>query len=445
MESMPGNIICKLSDRTYYLPSMTALSYRKFLQTASQILFDSDRVGRRHAVLVINFERLSELDGVLGYAMVDEIMRRIAGQLGDALNTADLVSIVGRYQICCLLSDLLTDSHALLAAHKVLRVLTAPFLLDERRLILSPRIGVALSSQNNGELSQLMSNASSALRQAKLERESIKLFVEEEENLLLLGIDLWSDLGRAIESSELYMSYQPQFNIASGEIKSTEALLRWNHPQRGPIRPDRLIQVAEGTDLMPKLTLWVFNTALRQCAEYRRAGLSAGVSINFSADDLRDPELVELVMQGLELWGVSPGDVVIELTETAVMEDHPGSLDVLYALKDMGLKLAMDDFGTGYSSMARLLELPLDEIKVDMVFVKNMITQPAHERIVDSMISLGHTLNLQVVAEGVEDLATYERLRMLGCDTIQGYFIGRGIPLPELIENIKNQAYNFPV
>jgi EAL domain-containing protein (putative c-di-GMP-specific phosphodiesterase class I) len=239
------------------------------------------------------------------------------------------------------------------------------------------------------------------------------------------------------------LGYQPQINAVSGKIESTEALLRWNHPHRGSIRTNKLIQVAEGTELMPKLTLWVFHTALRECYEYRKAGLDAGVSINFSADDLRDPELLELVLQGLSLWGVPPGHVTIELTETAVMQNHSNILGTLHRLKDAGLRLAMDDFGTGYSSMARMLDLPLDEVKIDRVFVKHMTTRHTHDRIVDSMINLAHRLDLSVVAEGVEDFVTYERLRALGCDIIQGYFIGKAMPLPELIEAVVNQSPCF--
>jgi EAL domain-containing protein (putative c-di-GMP-specific phosphodiesterase class I)/GGDEF domain-containing protein len=422
---------------------MTILVYQDFLQTASRMLLEPHHIERRHAVLIVNFERLSRLDGVLGFTTVDEIVRQAAERLGDALNSGDLVGVTGRYQISCLLANLLTDAHAMLAAHKILRLLKPSIKLGKQNIMLSPRIGVALSSQNGFELGQLMSKASSALHQAKLDQESIKLFAEEAEDQLFLAFDLWSDLEHAIEAGELYLEYQPKFNIASGKIESTEALLRWNHPNRGPIRADRLIQVAEGTELMSKLTLWVFQTALRECSEYRRAGLDAGVSINFSADDLRDPELTELVMQRLNLWEVPPGNVTIELTETAVMEDHPGSLETLNELKNLGLKLAMDDFGTGYSSLARMLKLPLDEVKIDMIFVKNMTTQHAHERIVDSMISLGHRLNLDVVAEGVEDIVTYERLRALGCDTIQGYLIGQAMPLPKLIETTRNQTYSF--
>lgn len=422
---------------------MTALSYHDFLQAASQTLFDPHHTDRNHAVLIVNFERLSRLDGILGFATVDEIVRQAAERLRNALNSEDLVGVTGRYQICCLLKNLLTDAHAMLAAHKILRILKPPFLMGMRNVILSPRIGIALSKKNESDLDQLMSSASSALNKAKSEQESVKLFVEEAEDLLLLEFDLWSDLQHAIESGELYLGYQPKFNIASGKIESTEALLRWNHPKLGPIGADKLIQVAEGTELMSKLTLWVFQTALRECAAYRRAGLDAGVSVNFSADDLRDPELTELVSQGLGLWEVPPGNVTIELTETAVMEDHPGSLESLHKLKNMGLKLAMDDFGTGYSSLARILKLPLDEVKIDMLFVKNMTTQRPHSRIVDSMIKLGHRLDLHVVAEGVEDMVTYERLRSLGCDTIQGYLIGKAMPLAELIEVANTQSYRF--
>ncbi|SNX61047.1 EAL domain, c-di-GMP-specific phosphodiesterase class I (or its enzymatically inactive variant) [Nitrosomonas ureae] len=418
---------------------MTILAYQHFLQQASQRLRDEYQLGRRNAVLIINFERLIELDGILGFTIVDNTLQQIAQQLRNALNPDDLVGITGRYQICCLLVDLLTDAHAMLAAHKILRILTPPFVLDRKNIILAPRLGVAVNNASGDKLDQLMCNASAAVRQAKLEQLPSKLFHAEMQDPLLFQIDLWSDLGNAIENGGLYLGYQPQIDIASGKIKSTEALLRWHHPHHGPIRTDKLIQVAEGTPLMSKLTLWVFHTALRECSEYRKAGLNAGVSINFSADDLRDPELTELVLQGLSLWNVPPEDITIELTETAVMDNQAGTLDTLCQLKDMGLKLAMDDFGTGYSSMARMLDLPLDEVKIDMVFVKHMTTHHKHDRIVDSMINLAHRLNLSVVAEGVEDVATYERLRALGCDVIQGYLIGKAMPLPELIKTVNDQ------
>ena len=422
---------------------MTVLAYQNFLTRAAQELNQARSSGSHKAVLVVNFERLAELDGVLGFTAVDDILQQVAGQLQNALHPEDLVGITGRYQICCLLVDLLADADAMLIAHKIIRILTQPFAFDRKNIILAPRIGVAIQNANSPTLDQLMSNASSAVRRAKQDQDPIKLFHAELEDPLLFHIDLWSDLGNAIETGGLYLGYQPQIDIASGRIKSTEALLRWNHPNHGPIRTDKLIQIAEGTALMPRITLWVFHTALKECCEYRKAGLHAGVSINFSADDLRDPELTDLVSQGLALWNVPPGDITVELTETAVMTNHAGTLDTLYKLKDMGLKLAMDDFGTGYSSMARMLDLPLNEVKIDMIFVKHMATRYKHDRIVDSMINMAHRLNLSVVAEGVEDIATYQRLQALGCDVIQGYLIGKAMPLPELIKTVNSQSLDF--
>ncbi len=421
---------------------MTIYTYQDFLQTASETLFDVNKAHKHSAVIVLNLEGLPELDSTLGYTEVDAVLDELVQQLREALNTTDLVGPTGRYQISCLLSDLLTSNHAILAAHKILRIFTPPFLFNNRSIILLPRIGVALNNSSK-DLKQLMSNASTALHQAKSNRESIKLFDEKEKNLLFSGIDILTELDQAIETGDLHLVYQPQLSMATRKIRSTEALLRWNHPIRGMIPPVKLVDVAEGTELMTKLTLWVFNTALRQCAEYRREGLDAGVSINLSAGDLCDPELVESFGQALDIWRVSPGDVMIELTETAVMEYHPGSLETLHALKSIGFKLAMDDFGTGYSSMERLLRLPLDEIKIDMMFVKEMLAQPTYERIVDSMINMGHQLGLHVIAEGVEDLATYERLQALGCDTVQGFFIGKGVPFIELIKTAECITSSF--
>lgn len=413
---------------------MSIYSYQNFLKFASKALLDANSAHRHSAVIVINFEGLPELDGVLGYLEVDEILDQLVRQLNDALNPTDFVGSTGRYQICCLLSDLLTTNHAILAAHKIIRIFTQPCQYNNRRITLLPRLGVALNITNKYDLKQLMSNASSALNHAKRNREPVRLFDEKEKDQLLSGMDIWSELDRAIETGELQLVYQPQLWTTSRKLRSAEALFRWNHPTRGPIPPEKLVHIAEGTELMTKLTLWVFNTALRQCAEYRKAGMDAGVSINLSASDLNDPELAELIEQAVNIWDVSPDNVMIELTETTIMENQPGSLETLHELKAIGFKLAMDDFGTGYSSMERLLQLPLDEIKIDRLFVKNMLTQPIHDSIVSSMINLGHQLNLHIIAEGVEDVATYERLEVLGCDAIQGYLIGRGMPLAELIK-----------
>ena len=415
---------------------MAALTYQDFLSKAYAALQHSAHNEQKKALLLIDFEKLSALESAVGFFPIDNILQQTFDLINNALHPNDIVGITGRHQICCLLTQLPSESHALLAAHKVLRIFQQRFPLGERLVVMFPRIGIAFSDLCNNELGLLLGNAGAALQQARFEHAPIKVYEKRQEDTILLGIDLWSDLGSAIEEGELTLYYQPQIDVVTEKIISTEALIRWNHPQRGLIQPDQFIKLAEGTELMGKLTLWVLNTALRHCASYRSAGLDAGVSINFSADNLLDPELPDLVMQGIEIWKIPSDRVMIELTESAIMEDQPGSLETLYALKRIGLKLAMDDFGTGFSSMERLLNLPLDEIKIDMMFVKDMLTSPIHERIVDSMINLGHQLNLMVVAEGVEDAQTYERLKLLGCDVIQGYFIGRPVPLAEIIRQV---------
>ncbi|SER06970.1 EAL domain, c-di-GMP-specific phosphodiesterase class I (or its enzymatically inactive variant) [Nitrosomonas sp. Nm51] len=414
--------------------AMPIQSYQNFLQTASRILLDANSAHRHSAVIIINLEGLPDLDGILGYTEVDEILGKLIQQTHDALNAADIAGPSGRHQICCLLSDLLTTNHAILAAHKIMRVFTQTHRFNHRRVSLLPRIGVALNTSQKDDLRTLMSNASTALHHAKRSRESIRLYDENEKDSLLSSMDIWSELDRAIDTGELQLVYQPQLWIDTGKIRSAEALLRWNHPSRGFIPPDKLIHAAEGTELMTKLTLWVFNTALRQCQEYRKTGLDTGVSINLSAGDLNDAELVELIEQAVNIWNIPPGEIMIELTETAIMEDQSNSLETLHALKNIGFRLAMDDFGTGYSSMERLLLLPLDEIKIDKTFVTDMLSRPAHERIVSSMISIGHQLNLDIIAEGVENLTTYRHLRTLRCDAVQGFFVGNGMAMPELIK-----------
>ncbi|MBI1907578.1 MAG: EAL domain-containing protein [Rhodocyclales bacterium] len=414
--------------------SATIPGYRGLLRQLTRALAAPARDECVIAVVLIDFEVLSELDGVLGLATVDRLVREAARRLADVLPGSDRVGYTGRHQLACLLAGLDSEMHAVLAAHKIMRTLAAPLDLGKRRLTLSPRLGIAYAHRARHDPDELLRQASKALLRARRQREPYAAYApEDDSNVLMLGMDLWAELGHAIEESDVYLVYQPQLCLASGRLENAEALLRWTHPQHGPVRPDTMVQLAEGTELIARLTTWVINTALRACTEFRLAGLDTGVSINFSADNLRDPELVEIVAQALDVWGVPAAKVVVELTETAVMTDNVGALDTLLCLKEMGLRISMDDFGTGYSSMARLRDLPLDEIKIDMSFIRGVTTLPHHQQIVASMINLGHSLGLRVVAEGVEDQDTCDCLRDMGCDLIQGYLIGRPARLPDFI------------
>ncbi|WP_018871915.1 EAL domain-containing protein [Thioalkalivibrio sp. ALJ16] len=409
------------------------LEYPDFLAAVDDLGRRPLDAGTRMAVVVLELEGLGDVDAALGYPATDELIRHAGRALAAAIPDG-LAGITGRHQLACALPGVAGGGFAELAAHKMLRVLTEPFACGERQVLLWPRAGLALAELSVAPQT-LLARAYAAVRQARRARASLRQYTPEVAAEMLEGIDLWSQLGEAIEEGALHLEYQPQIGLRSGRVESVEALLRWDHPQYGPIRPDTMVRAAEGTDLMPRLTHWVFNTALRQCGEYRLAGLDAGVSVNFSADDLQERELVELVAQSLEVWRVPPERVTIELTETAVMEsDDAEARSALQQMKALGLRVSMDDFGIGYSSMERLLHMPLDELKIDMTFVHELVSSPAHQRIVESMIGLGHQLGLTVVAEGVEDAATLEHLRALGCDLVQGFYLGRPARLDRFME-----------
>jgi diguanylate cyclase len=412
------------------------LDYTHF-RSRTQALADETASSARLGLLYLSVDGMHVIDSTLGFDFGDRLLAAIGERLLRALKSSDVVGEVGRGQFVCLLVDIASAAHAMLAANKIFTVLSAAISVDGRTLHLSPCVGIA-HSEGRHDPDALLRRAAAAARHARLYGEPYSEQQIADDPLALMQFDLQGDLKKAIESNDLFMCYQPQVDLRSGRVFGAEALLRWKHPVRGLIPPDKLVQVAERTGLITSLTSWVFNTALRQCAEYRAQGLDLGVSINFSAANLRDAELVELVEQAIVLWGVPPGRVVVELTETAVMDDQPSSLNALMRIKNLGVSLSMDDFGTGYSSMGRLRDLPLDELKIDMSFVRTMLARPANERIVHSMISIGKNLGLKVLAEGVEDAATRDRLHAMECDFMQGYLISKPLPLTEFVALVRS-------
>jgi diguanylate cyclase len=387
----------------------------------------------RCAVLVVELGEVWRVDGVLGFDATNELLDKVGMALCAALREADRVGHIGRDRFGCLLSDLSSNEHAMLAANKILRALSEAFHVHGQVLFLRACVGIGMGDAGCDSDAELLRRAAKAVADARANHQRIASYDGARDPLALFQFDLQADLKQAIESNDLFLCYQPQISVESGVVVGVEALLRWRHPVKGLIPPDRLIRVAESTGLMADLTEWVLHTALRECAEYRREGIAVGVSINLSAQNLREPDIVAVISQALDLWGVEGQQVVIELTETAVMDDQPQGVGTLQQLKALGVELSMDDFGTGYSSMARLRDLELDELKVDMSFVRNMLNTPVHERIVQSMVGLAHGLGLRVVAEGVEDQPILDRLRAMGCDLAQGYLIARPLPRSEFV------------
>ncbi|HWQ39119.1 MAG TPA: GGDEF domain-containing phosphodiesterase [Burkholderiales bacterium] len=419
--------------------SRRSLDYAQFHQAVRSAV--EQHCARTCAVLMVDVGELWRIDTSAGFAATDRLLREAKGRLADALPDRDFVGELGRYHLGCLLTDVRSTEHALLAASKVIRALAEPFGVENHLMYLSARAGVALADANCRSGEELLRRAAHALAEARARRQGAALYDPSADPSTLAQLELLGDFTRAIENNELFLCYQPKINLATGAMAGAEALLRWEHPRKGMIPPFRLIQIAEYTGLIAKLTQWVINTALREFATCRAGGNDLGVSINFSAQNLRETDIVEVVSQAVALWAVPADRIVIELTETAVMENEPLAQDALLRLKALGLELSMDDFGTGYSSMSRLRDMPLDELKIDMSFVRNMLEAPVHERIVQSMVGLAHSLNLRAVAEGVENREILERLKALGCDCAQGYYLGRPMRMEEFMRCVSG----FPV
>jgi EAL domain-containing protein (putative c-di-GMP-specific phosphodiesterase class I) len=242
---------------------------------------------------------------------------------------------------------------------------------------------------------------------------------------------LMSELRGAIERDELMLFCQPKLRVQSGEVCGAEALVRWQHPRLGVVSPGDFIALAEHTGLITPLTYWMLDAALRQLYAWSQAGEVQPLSINLSARDLHDPKLLERVEGALATWGADPAWLAFELTESALMLDPVAALETLGRLKRLDLQLAIDDYGTGYSSLSYLRQLPVDTLKIDQSFVRNLQRDQGCEAIVHSTIELAHSLGLSVIAEGVEDAATLSRLQDLACDMAQGYCISRPLPAAE--------------
>ncbi|MEO7557691.1 MAG: GGDEF domain-containing phosphodiesterase [Gammaproteobacteria bacterium] len=395
------------------------------------------------AVLVVNLNNsITKIDGILGYDAGDQLLQQIGSRLKSILRGRDIPGFISRNELACILPSITSEGYIILAAHKILRTLEEPFMLAGRPVFINVSLGISHYPELGKDAGNLLKQANVAMHEAKHNNSPYIIYQAQHDLLSQLQFEIHTDLSSAIHNSELFLCYQPQMDLRTGQISGTEALLRWNNAARDNISPSAIISVAENTGLISALTAWVFNAALRQQSLFRRAGMDLSISVNFSARNLAEPELPTFVTQVLETWDVPPDKVVIEITERTMIEDEKRSLAALSKLKDIGIRLSLDDFGTGYASMSHLRKMPVDEIKVDISFVKDMLFVKDDERIVRSIIALGRNFDLEVVAEGVENKATMDKLLDLGCDKIQGNYISPAVCEGE-IEEIVSRYHNM--
>jgi diguanylate cyclase (GGDEF)-like protein/PAS domain S-box-containing protein len=422
-----------LSLRMSYLAqhdSLTDLPNRLLLgDRLEQAIGLAHRHGDKLAVLFLDLDRFKHINDSLGHAVGDRLLRSVARRLLTCVRNSDTVSRQGGDEFVILLSDLTHADHATITADKVLASLRDCHRIDEHELHVTVSIGIVVYPEDGASVATLMKNADCAMYKAKeCGRDNHQFFKAEMNERALERQSVESSLRRALERSELVLHYQPKLNLETNTVVGVEALVRWNHPERGLISPAHFIPIAEECGLIVPIGRWVLHQACRQAMSWINAGLPpTRMAINISAVELRAKDFVSAVRDILVETGLDPDLLELELTETFLMQDSSATALVLYAIKALGVHLTLDDFGTGYSSLSYLKRFPIDTLKIDQSFVRDLVTDSDDASIVRAVIGMGKSLNMQVVAEGVETPEQLAFLKQQICPEGQGYFFSHPI------------------
>jgi diguanylate cyclase (GGDEF)-like protein len=430
-------------ERLALFDSLTGLPNRRSLERRLAELIADPEKGHAGCVLILlGLGQMREINNTLGHEAGDKLLTMVAERLKAGMPHADTVASFGGNEFALLLPVLPPGSEG---THMdgVKELFKAPFMIGGTSLEVSVTAGVVRYPEHGDEASLLIRRADVAMRQAKELKTGCALYDSSRDPYSMRRLTLASDLRKAIESGDLALHYQPQIDAKDSRLIGVEALARWRHPEHGMISPGEFIPLAESTGLIGSLTISVLDMALDQCVEWVEEGLDIRMSVNMSAQNLIDSAFPEKVAALLLERQVDPSILILEVTESVFMLEPEHSLAMLDRLKLMGVGLSIDDFGTGYSSLSYLKRLPVEELKIDQGFVKDMLTDENDAMIVSSTINLAHSLGLTVVAEGVETKAAWEELQRLNCDVIQGYYIAKPMGAQEFTIWLNNSArYN---
>jgi len=434
-----------------YHDALTGLPNRTLLMDRlGQALSQAQRLEQQVAVLFIDLDRFKPVNDSLGHLVGDQLLKEIARRLRATLRENDTIARVGGDEFQVVVCNVGGPTGAARIAEKLMRALADPFTLEGQELHVTASLGVSLFPRDGASGELLLKYADIALYEAKGEGRNAYRFFSPEMNAQAHGrLRLENDLRRAVERRELELHYQPQLDLATGEVCAVEALVRWRHPVRGLVLPNHFIPMAEETGLVLGIGEWVLGEACRQVAQWQRDGMAGGgaspprVAVNISARQLQRPGLDGAVRRALAQSGLAAECLELEITESSVMLDPQHAQSVLQSLRELGVQLSIDDFGTGYSSLAYLKRLPLDRLKIDRSFIGGIPTDSDDAAIVETIIVMTHKLGLRVIAEGVETLEQRLQLVRQGCDEMQGFLLAHPVPaeeLPTLLQSLKTAA-----
>ena len=426
-------LLARLADlrrKTATTDDITGLPNRRALIAEVQARIASQRGGRQ-AVLVIDLDKFKEVNDSLGHHVGDQLLFLVGDRLSDQLGDREMLARLGSDEFAVLLDDAGRDE-AVAGAAKLRAALDEPFALKGIALHTSVSIGIALLPDDGADVSALLTKADKAMYKAKASFVGHHVYSPDDDADDASRLQTVEELRTALVDGQFVAFYQPKIDLQSGAVHSVEALVRWDHPARGRLYPDAFLPLVEEFGLMPLLTRSVLEMALDQIVVWTAQGRPMTVAVNLSASSLVDDNLPEQVTAMLAARGLPPSGLQLEITEEFLMADRDRARSILARLRDSGVQISVDDYGTGYSSLSYLLDLPIDELKLDRSFIFPMADDARAAALVSSTITMAHSLGLRMVAEGVETGIVFTELKRMGCDQAQGYFMSRPVPAAEL-------------
>jgi diguanylate cyclase (GGDEF)-like protein/PAS domain S-box-containing protein len=430
----------RVQSLAYHDP-LTGLPNRTLLRDRlSKALSTARRQNHKVALLFLDLDRFKKVNDSLGHSVGDLLLQDIAGRLKSVARDQDTIARLGGDEFLIVLTNIKDIPGAVVAAERFMDAMTAEFVLQGHSLNMSCSLGISIFPEHGADSETLIKNADAAMYSAKEGgRNNFQFFTAEMNAEAVKRLTLENGLRLSLDKKELFLVYQPQMDIATGKITGLEALLRWQHPELGLVPPDQFIGIAENTGMILPIGEWVLRTACSQARKWKDEGLLAvTMAVNVSAIQFRQEGFCQLIRRMLNETGLAPQYLELELTESLLLSSGDVTFAVLKELKNLGLKLAIDDFGTGYSSLSYLKQFPVSKLKIDRSFVRDVATDPDDAAITTAIISMAKSLNLKVIAEGVENEAQMSFLRARQCDEIQGYYFSKPLLAEEVVDKLRS-------
>lgn len=434
-------------ERLAHYDPLTGLPNRVlFRDRLRQAILRADRTGKAASVMFLDLDRFKDINDTLGHPVGDRLLAAASKRLLGSVRRSDTVARIGGDEFTLVLSDFADIRSLAFLARKIIARLAEPFALDDREVFITCSIGIALYPSDGQEVDRLLQNADTAMYHAKEEGKNRFRFFSDEMNVKAMDrLELETALRSARQKNELILHYQPQIDLSTGRITGAEALIRWKRQDNDLVLPDRFISLAEETGLINSLGDWVLSEACRQLVNWARLEMDTiRVAVNMSGRQLQEDGMADSILEVIRQSGTEPDLLELEITESTLMQEGDQAVNVLHRLRNEGVHISIDDFGTGYSSLGSLKRLPIDRLKIDTSFIKEVTENPEDEAIVKAIIAVAHSLKLRVIAEGVETEAALEFLKSQGCDEVQGFLLGHPVPADQFAELLFKQQTARP-